>query len=208
MSKPLLSIPTSTERSALAKSIGKRLKEAREVAGFSQISAAKLFGYKNSSKLAKIEGGADTSSVPHWVVKRAAEIYEVSTDFLYGISDDWELSARACMERDVSKWVFNMWDAARMRDMEVLKRLQSRVDVTRGSICSMLEASVEIRGALDRFIALNPEFEEEMRGGSRLVAAVGKVEDVAYGAKIKLNRFREECRIAEKSSPVIGALDL
>ncbi len=208
MPKSLLSMPTSTERAGIAKSIGQRLKDARELADFSQIEAARLLGYKNSSKLAKIEGATGPRSVPHWVIKRAAELYDVSIDYLYGISDDWELSARACMERDVSKWVFNVWEAARRRDMEVMRRLQNRVDFIRDSIGLMGASSDELRSALERFIELNPEFEDEMRGGSRLVAAVKKVEDVTGNAKCKLKKLKEECRAVESSPSSVGALDL
>ncbi|SEN75262.1 helix-turn-helix domain-containing protein [Nitrosomonas marina] len=202
-------IPKSSERSALAKCIGKRLKEAREVAGMSQNFAARRLGYVNSSKLAKIEGGTDTNSVPLWLILRASRLYEVSVDFIFGESNDWELSARACMERDVSKWVYDYWERARMRDMEAIKALQNRVRVFRESIADMLAASEELRASVQRFIELNPNFENEMRGGSRLIAAVQRVNDVSGGANHKLIRFREECQATRFQEQIeSGTLDL
>ena len=42
---------------ALSKTIGARLRQARDLCGYSQMKAAELLGYSNSSRLAKIEGG-------------------------------------------------------------------------------------------------------------------------------------------------------
>ena len=209
MPEKIVSIPKSTERSALAKSIGKRLKEAREVAGMSQNFAAHKFGYANSSKLAKIEGGTDTNSVPLWLIARASRLYEVSIDFIFGESDDWELSAQACIERDVSKWVYDYWEQARKRDMEIIWRLQNRIKVFRDSVADMLGSSEELRAAVQRFIELNPDFENEMRGGSRVISAVQRVNDVSGGANHKLKRFHEECQATRFKDPLkVGTLDL
>ena len=80
-------IDTKIDQLQLIAIIGCRMREARELCGYSQAKAAELIGYKNSSKLAKIENASDTKSVPIGTLRRAAEIYNVSLDFLFGISD-------------------------------------------------------------------------------------------------------------------------
>ncbi len=73
-------LPSRQEQAVLAKAVGARMREARELAGMSQIYAAKQLGYSNSSKLAKIEGGKDSSQIPMWVIKRSARLYDASID--------------------------------------------------------------------------------------------------------------------------------
>ena len=75
---------TRMEQAAAVKTIGARMRQARELCNLSQSAAAKRLGYSNSSKLSKVEGATDTNSVPLWLILRAAKVYEVSIDFLFG----------------------------------------------------------------------------------------------------------------------------
>lgn len=202
MTNKIMPIPKETERSGLAKSIGNRMREAREIAGMSQSEAARLLGYANSSKLAKVEMGTDTNSVPLWLIKRASRLYEVSIDFLFGESDDWELSAQACQERDVSKWVFDAWNQARERDMEILRRLNQRFDGLSGAINKSVSASEDVRAAWDRIIALNPKFEDEVRGGGRLLSAIERLMMISSESKAKLQRFKTECTLSKFANQI------
>jgi hypothetical protein len=52
--------------------------------------------------------------VPLWVILRAAKVYEVSVDFIFGVTDDWETGSRMTQEREVSAWLGDM--LMRMRD--------------------------------------------------------------------------------------------
>lgn len=199
--RPPLDIPKATTRAALAKNIGIRLRAARESIGMQQSDAARRLGYANSSKLAKIEGGTDTNSVPHWMILRAARLYEVSIDYIYGESDDWELSARALQERDMAKWMMEAWEAGRQRDMETLKRLKIRLDAISESAALMFSASQDVNDAFNRFVELNSETFDDMRGGSRLLSAIGRLLDVSGTSKRKVTRFSSECAV-----PGIGQL--
>lgn len=198
----IMNIPKDTERSGLAKAIGARLREAREIAGMSQSEAARLLGYANSSKLAKVEMGTDTNSVPLWLIKRASRLYEVSIDFLFGESDDWELSARACQERDVSKWVFDAWNEARQRDMEILRKLNMRFDGLSESIVKSISASEDVRAAWDKLVRLNPKFEEEIRGGGSLFSAIERLMAISGESKARLSRFKMECKLSKFSHQI------
>jgi len=186
---------TRVEQASAVKAIGARMREARELCNMSQSVAAKRFGYSNPSKLSKVEGATDTNSVPLWLIVRASQVYEVSIDYLFGSSDDWETGARMSQERDVSRWVFDTWEKARQRDMETLRKLHNKVEAMGESIAAMLTTSDDANSALIRFIELNPEF-EDMRAGSRLVSSVERVSDAAKSAKAKMMRFRCECFVA------------
>ena len=193
--KKTMSLTTRQEQAAAVKIIGARMRAARELCNLSQSAAARRLGYANPSKLSKVELATDTNSVPLWLIVRAARVYEVSVDFLFGATDDWEVGARMSIERETSAWLFDTWEKARQRDMETLKRLHDRVQTLTDAVAVMLAASEDASVALARFAELNPAF-EEMRAGSRLVSAVERASDSAKAAKTKMERFRMECAVA------------
>lgn len=193
--KKTMSLTTRQEQAAAVKTIGARMRAARELCNLSQSAAARRLGYANPSKLSKVELATDTNSVPLWLIVRAARVYEVSVDFLFGATDDWEVGARMTQEREVSAWMFDTFDKLRQRDMETLKRLHDRVQTLTDAVAVMLAASEDASVALARFAELNPAF-EEMRAGSRLVSAVERASDSAKAAKTKMERFRMECAVA------------
>jgi hypothetical protein len=186
---------TRAEQSAAVKTIGARMREARELCNLSQGVAAKRLGYSNPSKLSKVEGATDTNSVPLWLIKRAARVYEVSIDYLFGDTDDWEVGSRMVRERETSAWLFEAWEKSRRREMDALRKLHDKVEAMEEAIAIMLTASDEAVAALDRFVEVNPEF-EEMRAGSRLVGSVTRASDAAKSAKAKMVRFRMDCTVA------------
>ena len=186
---------TRMEQAAAVRTIGARMRQARELCNLSQSAAAKRLGYSNSSKLSKVEGATDTNSVPLWLITRAAKVYDVSVDFLFGVNDDWETGARMTQEREVSAWLWEAMEKARLRDVATLKKLHDKLEAMGGATAMMLETTGDASAALNRFIELNPEF-EDMPGGARLMSSVGRANGAAKGVKVKLERFRMECKMA------------
>lgn len=184
---PVFDDQPKREQARLVQTIGARLAEARELCNMSQSVAAQRLGYSNSSKLSKVEGATDTNSVPLWLIVRASKLYDVSMDFLFGTSDDWETGLR----RPVQGWLLDTWQAARVRDLEALEKLHRRV----GTISSLLPAvaneAERTAEAIERFAELNPEF-EEMRGSARLAAAAENLIRHAAKANSTMQRFRVE----------------
>jgi len=187
--------PLRKEQAAIVKTIGERMRQARELCNLSQSAAARRLGYSNPSKLSKVEGATDTNSVPLWLLMRAAQVYEVSVDYLFGVTDDWETGARMTLERETSAWLFDTWEKTRQRDMDTLRRLHDRVSALNESVAAMLAANEDVSSALDRFSSLNPEF-EEMRAGSRLVGTIERATNSALNAKARLGKFKMECQLA------------
>jgi len=186
---------TRMEQAAAVKTIGARMRQARELCNLSQSAAAKRLGYSNSSKLSKVEGATDTNSVPLWLILRAAKVYEVSVDFLFGVTDDWEVGARMTQEREISSWLWEAMEKARLRDMATLKKLHDRLEAMGDSVGAMLTAGEDVGAAMTRFMELNPIF-EEMPGGARLLGAIERSSASAKGAQAKMARFRVECSLA------------
>lgn len=184
------------EQAAMVRTIGERMRQARELCNLSQSAAAKRLGYANPSKLSKVEAATDTNSVPLWLIRKAAEVYEVSVDFLFGFTDDWECSARMTQEREVSAWLSNEWNKARERDLIALKQLNDRLTVLRDAIHVGVAMNREADAALERFCELHPEFAEDMRGSNRLVNAVKNAYAAAEQARHRLVKLRLDCREA------------
>lgn len=193
--KKLATTGTRKEQATAVKTIGARMRQARELCNLSQGAAARRLGYSNSSKLSKVENATDTNSVPLWLIVRAAKAYEVSVDFLFGLTDDWETGIRMTQEREVSAWLFDAMEKMRLRDMETLKKLHDRLQTMSESTIQMLQAGEDAAAALERFIELNPGF-EDYPGGARLVRAVRMTEVTSKGAKARLDKFRVECILA------------
>lgn len=188
------------EQAAIVKTIGGRLRQARELCNLSQLEAAKMLGYSNSSKLAKMERAVDCSSIPLWLIDRAAKLYEVSVDFLFGTADDWYTSPRMDQERQVSSWLFDQMNAFRERDMRAVKILNDRIEAVQNAVDEQLEGTKEIKAALEHFIELNPRF-VDMRGGARLCRVVKDTVDSAQRANGRLTRFRQTVKVASANAP-------
>lgn len=205
--KPVLEVPKANSRAALAKSMGIRMRAARESIGMQQGAAAKRLGYANQTKLAKIEGGTDTNSVPHWMILRAARLYDVSIDYIYGESDDWELSARALQERDMAKWMMEAWEAGRQKDLEVLRKLKVRMNAISETVTGLFSASQDVQDAFRKFIELNSETFDDMRGGSRLLASVDRLFNLTGTCKRKVTRFSNQCAVSGIGAVIVSQVD-
>jgi len=171
------------------------MRKAREMCNLSLTKAAKELGYANPSKLSKIERASDTQSVPILTILNAAKRYEVSIDFLFGITDDWETGARMMQEREVSPWIAEQFEHFKRKELELFRQINDRIAVMRIALCAMSTAADNLNAAMRRFSELNPEF-EDMPGSNRLYSACGRMIDASANAKTRMTRFGMECKLA------------
>ena len=114
---------------------GARFKEARvELCNMTLSHAAGQLGYANPSKLSKVENASDGYPVPLWLLVEASKLYEVSTDFLLGASDDWERSARMTQEREVSRFQAELIEKAICHSCGMARRFNDELEWASGSI--------------------------------------------------------------------------
>ena len=179
-------------QAAIVKTIGQRLREARLLCNLSQSEAARQLGYQIPSKLSRLEAASDGNSVPLWLIRKAAEVYEVSVDFLFGFEDTWEVGARMTQEREVSAWLKEQWVVARERDLSVLRMLNGRLFEMRSSVAAIHASIREADAALKQFSELNPQFEEDMRGSNRLVCAMQRALATAERDEVSLRKLRAD----------------
>ena len=194
------------QQAQMIKTIGARMKEARNLAGYSQSKAAEILGYKNSSKLSKVEQATDTNSIPLWLIQRAALVYEVSVDWLFGLSDDWEISHRMLQERNTEHWLFSHMEKKRLEAIQILKNLHDRIEVVSVAVKSSVKAVYDVVDALDKVRNINKNFDEDIRGGNSLLKAVEKAHEIAKISECKINKFFYECRVLRNNEEQQGDL--
>lgn len=188
------------EQADVVKTLGARLRAAREMCNLSQQTAAKRLGYNNPSRLCRLEKGLDNSSVPLWLILRAAQVYQVSVDWLFGTTDDCE--SGLTIDRETSAWLMREWERARARDMAVIRRMNSQINVTTEILVQMLVFTRESREAMERVRVLNPDF-DDMRAGSKLLTCVNDAANAAELCLRRLQRWKKDCQLAAMDSPQI-----
>jgi len=183
------------QQAELIRTIGGQMRAARNLCNLSLTQAAKRLGYANPSKLSKVERASDTNSVPLLLILKASKCYEVSIDFLFGITDDWETGARMTQEREVSPWLLDAFEQSRRKDIEALRHINDRIEVMRIATCTMSTAADDVYAAMHRFSELNPQF-EDMPGSNRMYTACVRMQAVGGHAKARMRRFGMECKLA------------
>lgn len=176
------------EQAALVRTIGARMREARDLCNMSQIVAAEELGYANSSKLAKIEGATDTNSVPMYIVLRAAKLYDVSTDFLFGLTDDWEREGGMFEGRETFGYIMACRAEDRKRDDELFGRLANQIRAVSGIVTDM----GPIFDLLERGVgkAKNDPSFDEVSGGAAILSASDRLIGSFKGAMVAFRKLK------------------
>lgn len=172
------------EQFDLVRVIGSRMREARELTNMSQSVAARRLGYRAPGKLAKIENASDTCSVPAWTILRAARLYDVSIDFLFGLSQDFDDTAH----RPVAGWLADALEVSRRRDLELISRLHDEVRLVTRSLPVLHERAKDVEAAITSFRVINQDF-DDARGGARVLGTVERLLSSALGALNELRRL-------------------
>lgn len=204
--KPVLNarMSNASRRAAqakLVKVIGARFKEAREICNMTQVLAAEALGYSNSSKLNKIEGASDTVSVPLLTICDAADLYDVSIDFLMGKTDDWERDIASSRQGNAGRWIFEHWKNANKAQVSAFMALNNKLATLEKSVNVAVNRSGEMLTVIRRVQELNPEF-NDLRGGSKLVFCAQESVNDAHKALADLKRFH--CLIEASHSAGVG----
>jgi len=118
------SIELKREIAGIRLTAGARLKEAREMCELKLEQARKRLDLNDAQDLRKIENARE--ELPLWLVVRAAKVYEVSTDWILGVTDDWEVDARLT-ERDTGLFLIEEIERGRMRDLKEMAKLHRQL---------------------------------------------------------------------------------
>jgi transcriptional regulator with XRE-family HTH domain len=173
---------------AILKIVGGRLAEARELCKLPRHVAADRLGIPDDL-LAKIESGVDVETIPLKLVRLASLVYDVSVDYLFGFSDDWETDPKTRQDREFAAYIhreqtqwFSRWAVKQLH-------LERQVEAL-AAVVGVLPAEIEaIAGALDVFQAMNPDF-DRLPAGSQLQYRIRKAHVSAQVARRALIRHK------------------
>jgi transcriptional regulator with XRE-family HTH domain len=177
--------------SALIRTIGSRLREARELCQPMTIqTAAKMLGI-DPGQLRAVETGVDFQKLPLELILKAAKIYDVSVDYLFGFgsSDDWELCPEAVLAREFGAGTreYCFEELARL-GVELMAQ-QRKLDALTSTVLQMIPAINEVCESLESFQKRNAGF-DEMAGGNQLLYRVKKVRQFGNIAKRRMIRSK------------------
>jgi hypothetical protein len=184
---------------ALAKLIGKRMRAARMAANIGEEEAGKIIGHKGATQICLCESGERI--LPVLSLVKLADKYGVSMDYALGriddpLADPFETNQGA-IARTVANGVescFRQFSAS-VATYTVASLEERRKDMH--DIRRITERAQEVKDALERFASLNPEFEEDMRGGARLVASIGSLNALTTEAATRIEAEKKARKIRQ-----------
>lgn len=151
----------------ITKIFGQRMIAAREMNGLSGVEAAALLGYQNSSKLSKIEHVNDPETIPAFLPYKAAIVYQVSLDFLFGLSDDWQRDPVISQQCQIQR----VLEQVTADEKEAIRKLFDQLSTVEQAVASVTTRFGEIKRLVNRFREINPEF-DELKLGAKLLRVV------------------------------------
>lgn len=188
---------------AVIKILAGRFKEARELCQFYQGKASELLDV-DVDFLKQLESGIDVDSVPLWLITKAAKLYDVSVDYLFGFSDDWEKSEEVKWQREIGAWIYQaQFDNFSKMGAEIIRQ-QRQLEVLTGVAAQMLPAISDVDEALLRFRELNPGF-DNLKAGAMLVSRIKIAKQTAKAAHLALVRLKAMPR--EELNPSEAEID-
>lgn len=171
--------PTIADVVAYNRAVGARIREARQLAGLSQLDLCRAAGV-GRDVLARVESGTDVDGgAAPWLLQRIAVACGVKVDFLLGLTEEsepdepgptwkemaWLSHQRACRERER-----HVEDLV-VRDAHLAEFRELAADVDAG-----IDA---VQSALERVAELNPDEWEDLRAGARLVSTIDSLRSSA-----------------------------
>lgn len=177
-----------SERAALVRIVGERMRQARELCNLSQSAAAKLLGYRNSSKLSKVEGATDTNSVPLWLLPRAAKLYGVTVGFLLGV-EEADTTQSAAILRASNLWLADALEKARQRDLVAIEGVRSIAMVAVKYTEELAAVSMATQEAMESFVQRNKRKFEGAPASATLAFRIDELTSLAQSARSALRRM-------------------
>jgi len=167
--------PCLREQAALNRLIGSRIREARNLAGYSTGEFTKLIGLPLES-LGDLEAGR--AAAPVWLLRRIADHCVTTVDFLVGDTEESERGEISPTLRDIMVRRNHHLERLRMQDVLEREGLRARLEVVEGLAGRYQEAAQEADQLVARVAELNPAW-QDIRCGSTLENAIKRCTVVA-----------------------------
>lgn len=170
---------------SLIQTIGRRMFDARNLCGFTQTKAAELLDVKKSV-LNKIETGINLKFIPLRLIHRASRLYDVSLDFIFGESEDWELAPEVQAERSFGVGI-HAWHQQQLSSLAFKFSAQHRKQqVLVKAVKLFTHAADEVQEAMTQFKGVN-DFDSFLCS-SKLNHRINKLDKASAKARLELVR--------------------
>lgn len=185
--------PSRQDQATLSLEIGLRMLESRKMAGLSQIDAARRFGYSNPSKLSKVEKGV-SPQIPIWLIRKAAIVYDVSCDYLFGVTatmerDDVEHAAL----RELHAFLYAEFDKRNGQNIVDLAALRQRlIDIESMIVLADLQGD-QLMECANNIIKQKAWL--EIKGGNKLYNCVDRLCHTIKTSSKRYKDIRREMRV-------------
>lgn len=183
-------VPSRHDQAILSKEIGMRMRESRLMVGFSQSDSAYKLGYQNSTKLSKIEKG-QSSAVPLWLIRRACIEYDVSADYLLGITETMERDdvSHASL-RELHAFIFANFDRRHAQDIAMLVSLRKRLEAIEEFIVLSSMQMKQLNEAME-CVEGNSEW-QDLVGSNRLKVYMERLSHTLNSTSSKFKDIKRE----------------
>lgn len=175
-------VPLENER------VRERMISARVMNGLTAVEAASRLGYKNSTQLSQIESGERKVPNDWQFLLLMSKVYSVSVDYLLGVSPHPERDPVAAENFAMLRGFEGLLQAQAQAMTTAFVMYGKEKEAARVDLQAVCAASQAVTVALARIRELNPDFDEEMRGSSTLLAAVERLEAVSIPVQDVINR--------------------
>ncbi|MEY2875883.1 MAG: hypothetical protein RLZZ373_3254 [Pseudomonadota bacterium] len=167
--------------------VGQRMVAARKGWGLSQEVAAGYLGYETGAQLSMIERG--TKPIPSHTLCAAARLYNVSGDYLLGLTDSPEVDARGSRSAEAVRRMHYTLTGIAAVFHDVIDRSLGPVDSI-AALGTLVPAAESISSAMARFSTANKKTFLDMPGGATVVVKLRELDDAVATAVAVLKRAR------------------
>lgn len=182
--------PGDKQETQSIKILAERLIEARHLCGHTAQQAAKLLGV-NADDLKKLENAVGIWRVPVWLIKKAAELYNVPSDFLLGLINEFDADdPEAFRGRDLLA-------ALQRQQLEYFTKTANEQINLDGRLKAVSIATVafgmavqQISEVFTQFRGLNYVAFDNMPGSTRVLRQIGIAEEMEGHATVLLTRYK------------------
>ncbi|MGZ8226574.1 MAG: helix-turn-helix domain-containing protein [Methylococcaceae bacterium] len=181
---------TSKKEVEAIKVIASRMREARRLCEHTITQAAALLGVTQGD-LKNIENVVDVDHVPLWLIKNASEVFNVPTDYLFGLIDDFDSH-----DPEVFKGRSLIASLQRQQLEEFTKTtvaqisLDSRLKAANTAVVAFGLATEYISEVFIQFRQLNHIVFDNLPGGAKVLRQIQLAEELGQHATAALTKYR------------------
>jgi len=176
--------PADKAEVAVLKTIAARFRETRGLAGPHDYQAANWLGV-TPAELTALED--EIQANPLSTIRKVSKIFDVSIDYLFGETDDWELCPEVRRERDFSAHLQGLFVAEQAKVAVKLVEQDNRITALSEAVTVLAPAIRNVYDAILRFWELNPSF-EDMPGGAPVINHLDRADKAAHESVCQLIR--------------------